>query len=289
LFAEAVRIDSTFAAAWAARSVLWTWISDAYVAPTVGYPRARDNAARALRLDSTSAMAWSSESSARAFYDWDPHGALDAATRAVRINPREPDAQFMVAVSYALLGDTTAAVAAFERAFDLDSLDGRLAVAVPLFLTLFAGRSNEAMQIARRVSRGPLQLPFSEPRVLFYAGDCEAALGLALKERPGALSERFFKCPDPGPEAVAAADSTVARDAATKSYLSPWSAAYEYLLAGDVNKALPWLERALMYREWPVRFGWFNIAKLPRMDVVMSDPRLETIRQRAESARPPVP
>lgn len=290
LLAEAVRIDSTFTDAWAVRSDLWGWIADAYAPPPVAYPRSRQNAARALRLDSTNALAWASESSVRLFYDWNAQGALEAANRAVRLDPRDPAVQVSVGVALALVGDTIGAVNALERAFLLDTLDERMARVVPQFLDFFAGRPDEAIRLARRIDQGPLFDHSSEMVALFNAGRCAEAHEIAVKRFPDSRRRlEFFECPHPGPAASARVDSILARTGSYSPYLRAFNVAVDYLVAGNVDKALPWLERALADRDWCVRWNWINIEKLPGMAPILADPRLVALRKRALTAAPPAP
>lgn len=290
LFAEAVRVDSTFSDAWAARADLWAWIADSWAPPPVAYPRARQNAAQALRLDSTNALAWSAEADVRLFYDWNPTAALEAATRAARLDARLPAAHFSVGAASALLGDTVTAVNAMVHAFLLDTLDERTAQAVPLFLDSFAGRPDEALRIARRIDRGPLPGHAAEIMALFNAGRCREAHELTVRTFPNeARMLRFFNCPHPGPAASAHIDSILARTGSYSPYLRAFDVAFDYLTAGNVDKALPWLERAIADRDWYTRWNWANIDKLPGMAPILADPRLIALRRRAQAAPPPLP
>jgi len=284
LFAEAVRLDSTFSDAWAARAYLWGWIADSYAPPPVAYPRSRENAAHALRIDSTNALAWATEADVRLFYDWNPTGALEAATRAVRLDPRLPAAPLAMGFARALLGDTAAAVDAMERAFELDTLDEGMAQAVPLFLEMFAGRSDDAVQLARRIDKGPLVDLMSEIAALMYAGRCAEAHALALRRFPASPRLlNYYACPHPGPAASAHVDSVLARTGSYSPYLRAFTVAFDYLVAGNVDKALPWLERAIADRDWAVRWSWFNIDKLPGMSPILADARIVELRKRVET------
>ena len=290
LFAEAVRIDSTFSDAWAARGDLWGWIADAYTAPPLAYPKARAYAAQALRFDSTNALAWSTEADVRQFYDWNAAGALEAAQRAARIDPARSISQLSLGVARGLTGDTAGAAAAFERAFLLDSLDGRVARVVPQFLSVFANRPDEALSIARRVYDGPLADSLIEPNALMAAGRCAEALALAVQRFPTSVRmPRFFSCPTRNPAAIARADSVMTYGRADRPYDRAFFIAEYYLRFGDVDRALPWLEHALADRDWIIRWGWINVERLPGMKITLSDPRIVALRKRAETAPPPKP
>ncbi len=289
LFAEAVRIDSTFADAWAARAYLWGWIADAYAPPPVAYPRVRQNAARALRLDSTNALAWAAEADVRLFYDWNAVSSLEAATRAARLDPRLSSPQLSVGVALGVLGDTVAAVNAMVRAFLLDTLDEAMARVVPQFLDYFAGRSDEALRLASRIDKGPLPDRVIELRALFAAGRCLEAHELSVKRFPNLpRRQQYYDCPHPGPEASARVDSILATTGSYTPYLRAFNVAFDYLTAGNVDKALPWLERAIADRDWCMRWSWGNIDKLPGMAPILADPRLVALRRRVQ-ATPPLP
>jgi hypothetical protein len=290
LFAEAVRIDSTFADAWAERGDLWGYIADAYASPRLAYPKARANAVQALRYDSTNALAWATESAVRFFYDWNAAGALDAAQRAVRFDSLHPAAQFALGVARGVLGDTATSVAALERAFLLDTLDERMARVMPQFLSITSNHPDDALRMARRIYNGPLADSLGEPDALMNAGRCAEALALALERFAGAAwTKRYYACPSADPAVLAQADSTLARMASRGTYVRAFAVAFNYLRANDVEKALPWLERSLLDRDWVVRWGWSPTERLPGMPAILADPRIVAFRKRAQSASLPIP
>jgi hypothetical protein len=73
------------------------------------------------------------------------------------------------------------------------------------------------------------------------------------------------------------------------TYVRAFAVAFNYLRAGDVEKALPWLERSLVDRDWLVRYGWSPTERLPGMPSILGDTRIVAFRTRAAATPPPVP
>ncbi len=116
LYRGALAIDSTFAKAWAGIAAAWYILSEAYVAPLIGYRETRDAASRALALDSGLADAWAAHGGALLILEWDVPTALREMRRAVTLDRRSPDAAIAFAALAALLPDLQSeALAVIER------------------------------------------------------------------------------------------------------------------------------------------------------------------------------
>jgi tetratricopeptide (TPR) repeat protein len=123
LFEQAMDIDPTYAPAYAG-------VADAYlnlggwghVAFQDAYPRARAAATRALTLDETLAEAHVSLAMVRKEYDWDWPGAGRAYERALELNPNYAVAHQWYGEYLAAVGRHREAIAALQRAIDLDPL-----------------------------------------------------------------------------------------------------------------------------------------------------------------------
>ena len=125
-FEDAVRIDPTFAAAWAeiadTRHFL---VMIGALSPRQAYPRAREAADRALALNASLATAHVARGAIALFYDWSPPHAEQSLTRALSLNPSDADAHHDYAWTLVALGRFDEAVTHMSTARDLDPLSVR--------------------------------------------------------------------------------------------------------------------------------------------------------------------
>ncbi len=280
LFAEAVRADSNFADAWAARADVWGWLADTWEAPGVAYPLAREYARRAIALDPGQPLALAADAAVRLFYDWDVAGAVSASDRAIRASPGDVVPRLVRAVAFAVSQDTAAAIAEIRRADALDSLDSRVALVTVTVLFLYLGQDSAAFAAMHRLENGPLR-DFAlgqQMWMLSILRRCDEAS--ALKRRLGATALPMYPCLPAGAAGVAMADSMVSSWQTGGGYLMPTEPAFLYGWVGDVDRAVPWLERGLASRSWFVRWLAFD----HRAGPLLGDPRVQDIIRRAEAA-----
>jgi TolB-like protein/Tfp pilus assembly protein PilF len=120
-FEEAVRIDPGYAEAYAG-------ISYCYALGYLGVPvrdtisKAKDAAAKALQLDDSLAQAHAAVGLIRHNYDWDFPGAEKEYRRAIQLNPNYAPVYGFYGMELAALGRMDDALAALERAHEIDAL-----------------------------------------------------------------------------------------------------------------------------------------------------------------------
>jgi Tfp pilus assembly protein PilF len=158
LLEKAVRLDGTFARAYAELALALGTLDDA-TDPLVRRPRAKVAAERAVALNGSSAAALTALAFVRYRFDWQWTGADAVFAKAIAANPNDAFARHQYGVFLAALGRTDDALRELGRAVELDP--GSAAVRADLVAPLLrAGRVAEARAaintFAAAVSSGPL-------------------------------------------------------------------------------------------------------------------------------------
>lgn len=120
-FNEAIALDPSYPPAHAGLASMYLHMA-ANPNHDVGsaYAEARAHASRALALDADLAQAHAVMGHVLLYADWDWDGALARYTQALALNPSLPEAQSALSWWYALRGRGREAIAASERACELD-------------------------------------------------------------------------------------------------------------------------------------------------------------------------
>jgi tetratricopeptide (TPR) repeat protein len=122
-FNQAIANDPNYAHAYAGLAdtyVLLSWYS--VMPPRDAFPQAKIAAARALKLDDRLAEAYTSMAFIKSSYDWDWEGAEHEYKRAIELNPGYATAHQWYSLFLAAMGRHEEAIAAVERAHELDPL-----------------------------------------------------------------------------------------------------------------------------------------------------------------------
>ena len=152
-FDRAIALEPRFAQAWAAKA--------SAVAPQAYFRYAnRDSVlaqlrtltARALALDPELGEAHAALGILRLFYEWDWNGAHAALLRAIELNPNDAHAWHHLGNYHSAMGAAQAAVAAREKAVQLDPLNGRTRIVLSRDY-LIAGDYDRALEQARAPRR----------------------------------------------------------------------------------------------------------------------------------------
>jgi eukaryotic-like serine/threonine-protein kinase len=284
LFEEAIRLDSTFALAWAALSAAHALRAIAEgVRPADAMPAAQVAAGRALALDSTLSMAHTTLGLVSFLYDRDWGAADSAFQRALRINPNRPEVHHWYAHLLVALGQWDEALLHGRRAEELTPLDPET-IAHLGWHYLYAKRYAEAREqldravgvdSSRATTRallgllaevlGDYELAESHYRGVLerVPGDVEA---LASLGRVHALDNR----PDDAQAVLAQLDSLSA-----ERYVSPYLLAGIAEPLGDRRRAFAWLEEAVADRAGQMVY----LSLDPRLDGLRGDRRFARIRR----------
>jgi TolB-like protein/Tfp pilus assembly protein PilF len=186
-FAEATRLDSDFALAWAWQSIASEYrVDDGLVRSNEAMPAARDAAERAVALDADSGETHLALGIVKLQYDWDWSTAKQEFDRALQLNPGSGFALHWLAHWYETQGRLGEALTGMQAALALDPLspemlrdvvNERLASADP------AGALPFAQKAADLLPNDP-QARSSLIGALFYAGRKERARQLTGELAP---------------------------------------------------------------------------------------------------------
>ena len=211
-FERAIRIDSTYAVAYAGLADTYNLMSVyADRPPAESYPRARAAALEALKIDEHLAEAHASLGRVKTFYDWDWAGAETEFKRAIELKPSLSTAHHFYSICLRDVGRLREAIAEANRALELDPVS--LIVSTNLGDTFFyAGQFDQAIAQHRKT----LLLDAAFPPAHLY-------LGRALEQK-GLLQE-------------AAAEFQKARALSGKGSYAIGDLAHAYALSGRRTEA----------------------------------------------------
>ncbi len=122
LFQSALLQDPGFARAYAGIADAWINLSDDWVAPDDGYPRAKAAAAQALERDPDLAEAMTSIGKVLVWHDWNFAAGVRELERAVALAPNYAEAQFALGTALPIVGRLADSIATLRKALVLDPL-----------------------------------------------------------------------------------------------------------------------------------------------------------------------
>jgi len=281
-FKVALEKDPDFAAAYAGMTWVWACRNQmGYVEPGEAVPKMKAAALQAISLDDTLADSHYALAVLKTWHEWDFPGAGQEWERAVELNPTYADGLAMYSHYLAIMGRTDEAMAQIDRALSLDPFN----VTIHSFRAvdlLLARRFDDAIAQARKaLSMDPRNPVASSALVvaLVEQGTTSEALPL-IKDRfkdygiPGfeaALDRGFAEAGfagamKRGAEALAATDIVGLRG----------EVADFYVLAGDLDRAMEWLEMAYEARNPNLPY----IGAGPWYDALRFDPRFQDLLRR---------
>jgi TolB-like protein len=242
---EAIRLDPSYALAYAERSEIWTLIGDLIGEGKTAWPKARSDAEKAVAIAPALAEAHAALGWVRFFTEWKFAEGLSELKRAKELSPANPTANDLLARVIVYLGKLDEAEKQARQAVELDPL------AFPAQNNLgrvlwYEGKLDEADAITRKAAElHPTAASSHRWQVLVAVqrGDPETALREALSEPDE--SYRLFEL------AIAhqargdrkAADAALADLIANNRGLD-YQVAQIYAVRGEKEKAFEWLQIA---------------------------------------------
>jgi len=287
-FEESIRIDSTYAPAWAGIADGWYRLSTVYISPRGAMPKSRAAAMRALDLDSELAEAHAALGAVLSFYDWEWGAGERSLRRAIELNPNSPTGHLYLSYLLQSTGRLDEAIVEGQTSAELDPLSSGVARNVPQ-IHYFAGRYETAiMGFQRLIEKDPADFVFH-----FGLGNCYVALGRLADgvaefrkaaALPGAYSWTIAcLCYGLGvwgkPEEARRALEELRRRS-QESYVQASAFAIAYVGLGDRDRAFEWLERG--YEQRDENLTYLNVS--PIWEPLRSDPRFRELLRRMRLA-----
>ncbi|MBA3346364.1 MAG: tetratricopeptide repeat protein [Gemmatimonadales bacterium] len=277
-FGEAIRLDSTFAGAWAG-------LADAYIQrgiveelrPKESMPPAKAALERSLALDSTLAEAHTTLGLIRFHYDWDWTGAEASFRRATALNPNLAEAHLWLAHLLLALGRAEESSAAGRRALSLSPADQRTRVQLG-WQHLRAERYDEAREAAANAlkqSPSAMEPHYQLALLAELSGDYPTAMAeleLALTSAPdraelrASLARVYALAGRPEEARRIVAELGQPSDG---RYVSPYFLAWVGAALGDERQAFVELAAAAADRSEHLVYLRVD----PRLDTLRQDPR----------------
>ncbi len=283
-FHLALEKDPGCARAWSGIAAAWSSLTDAgFVSPHEAIPKAKEAALRALELDESLVEVRVTLANIRFCCEWDWNGAEREFRQAIELHPNSADARFFYADFLISMGRNDEAAAEAARALELDPFS--------FFIQGFFGwhlvylhRCDDAIAHLHKTLQ--METDFSSAHLglwgAFYRkGMREEALGAA---------RRFFAVlgDDAVVEALRRGESESGYEGAMRlaaleleeraaaTHVPAVRIARLWAHAGNVDRALEWLEKAHAWRESPLvhlGVGW-------DWDSLRGDPRFQSLLHR---------
>lgn len=286
LFLKALQKDSRFALAYAGLADSYALLGETSLYalhPHEVYPKARKAAARALELDDGLAEAHTSMGYLK-MNDYDWAGAEEEFQKSVELNPNYATTYHWYSSLLSAVGRNEEAVAAMEKARDLDPIS--LPIQTDLGLTYyFARQYDRAIEQYKRaldLDPGFTRAYISLSSALALMGKHDEALAEVQKaiERTGDRSRvaylgRVYALMGERKKALDAIEEV--KEIAKNRLVSPHSIALVYAALGEKDQAFEWLNKSL-------EEGYVELYTLkvdPWLDSLRDDPRFQELLDRA--------
>ena len=289
-FQHALRLDVSSARAHAGIAAVWIGRQQmGFVANRVATPLAKEAALRAVELDGSLAEARFVLSEVKGFGEFDLAAAEPHMLKAIELKPSYAEARAVYAHELCCLQRHEEALAQIEQALELDPFNPffKAFYGVVLYLALRYDDAIEQFKSALQVMPG---LPFAlqtlsncfhmsgrfdealqAQKMMFVAlGDRDAGNAIDEGHESGGYKEAMRRLAD-----VTGAQSLEVENGAC--YV-----AMRYAHAGDVDRMLEWLERAVDQRDPNVPY---IRAPLPETLCVVDDARFRALLRRLEKAK----
>jgi Flp pilus assembly protein TadD len=301
LFSQAIRLDSTYARAYAALSIAYNLLSAyASVNSDVLYPKALAAARRALALDSTLAEAHAALGVTTLRFGWDEKAGARELRRAIELDSTYAQARSWYAQQLDLLGRPDSAIAQMQQALRTEPLS--LIVNTMTGVAFYQARRFRDAEAAERKALDLDTTFIRAHRDLGWAllaqrrfAEAEREFATARRlmgDTPGPETAYLYAVSGRRAEAEAMARSLEAADSAGRLSRKPrygWETALPLEMAmvqgvlGNRDRAFYWLDRAYTERLLPI-----YLRTSPQFDSLRGDPRFEVFVQRVMRAgRPP--
>ena len=268
--------DPGFALAYAGIGRVWNGLQQmGIVRVSEGVPKAEAAATRALELDSTYSEVHHLLGGIKTWARWDWKGGEASYRKAIELNPQNADAHSTYSHVLNVLGRPDEAMKQIEIALDLDPMNSKILSFYGVDL-MFVRRYDEAVKAFQEaLDLDPLQgLASNIIPALYFAGREDEAKEMQKKILK---DQEFINAVDEGYKeggfrgAVKRLADVRAEESKT-TYIPAHGIACQYALAGDVEDALFWLEKA--YEEHDPNLPYLL---MPAFDKLRDDPRFQEI------------
>src|SRR5438874_1545514 len=289
-FEQAIAADPNYALAYAGVADGYVWLPG-YTAgtPRDSYPKAKAAANKALELDDTLAEARNSLAIAIWLYDFDSSQANREFQRAIELNPNYAIAHQQYGnITLSALGRFEDAITEGKRAVELDPLS--LVINTDLGSNYcYARRYDEAIAQLRKtleMDAGFYIAHIVLGQALDAKGSRDAAIveyqkARALNDDPSVLGVLARAYGLSGNKLAAEKILDPLKELSKQRYVAAYSFALVYLVLGDKEEVLRWLEQSYQDRAGS-DIGYIRVD--PLLDPLRGDPRFEALAEKIVTA-----
>jgi len=289
LFTQAIERDPVYAAAYAGLGYSYVGMAYYWVMPSrEAYPLAEAAARRALQIDSTLGFAHALVAEATASFHRRWAAAEPLFRRALELDPDDPEPHQVFGVYLRTLGRFDEAEAEMRRAVELDPLTRHFSYQLGRVLACAGRPADAAAQFAKQLALDSIYPPahYELAKALASQGDYDAALNeLATGARQwGDTAFGRLIRGSRGSAGYAAARVLGAtrslerlRTRAKRAFVPPAAFAREYILLGQREESMAWLQRA--FEEGDVNLA-AAVSCEPEYAPLRADPRFRDLRRR---------
>ena len=285
-FEEALRIDPEYALAYTGLSLSYLLLPEygTYL-PQVGYQKAKEAVLKALEIDSDLAEALTSHAQIKRRYDWDWDAAEKEYKRAFELDPNYAMAYHWYGYDMMCMGRYDEAIQMIERAHELDPLS--MVINRNLGQVYYrSGQYAKGLEILQGIyAKNPnfSYLHYHLGNIEFQQGRYAEALALFQRERENARGWALHIQPWIGMAYAKLGQTDRARtiladlvDQSQQNHVPPTPVAALYLVLGEYDLGLQWLEKAYEKHD-----SWTRLLKTDTVfDPVRGDPRfLEILKK----------
>jgi TolB-like protein/DNA-binding winged helix-turn-helix (wHTH) protein/Flp pilus assembly protein TadD len=252
-FDQAIAHDANYALPYAGLADCYAIMSPYTVLSTEeSYRKAKAAATKALEIDDRLAEAHTSLAHLTWMYEWEWGAAEAEFKRAIDLNPNYATAHQWYAVYLSAMGRHDEAIARAKRAYDIDSLS--LPIIRDLARAYYHARKYDEAIAAytKALELDPRHYRYNSWLELAYVqkGSYDLAVEVHLKamkilgadaKETGTLEAAYRRS---GWQAFCIKKLSLMKEHADRFYVIPYNLARSCALAGEMNQALEWLEKA---------------------------------------------
>jgi TolB-like protein len=279
-FNLAIDKDPEYAPAYAGISFVWAGLMQmGLISPEEAGPKAMEALTKAIELDSTNAEVIYTQACENTWIMWDWEGGESAFKKALEINPNHAEAHAYYSHLLNIMGRPEEAMTEIELALKLDPFNP-LIISIYSVDLVFVRRFDEATKAAREAIRmepsSPVALSALE-WALHITGRYDEAWEVIKKDYGGIGLGHYFN-QDFNESGYADALNKAAeaiKKSGDSSYVNPFILANLYLLAGNVEPTLEYLEKAYEIRETNLPY-----LRMPIFDIIRDEPRFREIARK---------
>jgi serine/threonine-protein kinase len=284
-FQTAVEIEPAYALGHTGVARVWLYRNQfGLVAPSAAIPQAQAALRTALELDDSLADAQLLLASTKTWYEWDWEGAEVAFKRALELNPNFAEARVFYSHYLAFLGRAEESTEQIERALELDPLNPFYQGLYGIQISMTGGIEDAIAQIRHTHEMAPGfdfgRLALAE--MLDLVGRKEEALMEIRTHYGGIGDEEILEALDRGEAeagykgAMRAAADLLAERSLTQGGVLIQDISVHYERAGDIDRALEWMERGYESRDPDMPY----IGAMPLSEELRAKPGFQDLLRR---------